>query len=182
VPGHVLRSPSAEATRSLAAAVARVVRPGDLVLLVGELGAGKTAFAQGLAGALGVLEPVTSPTFTLVHTYEGTGVLVHHLDVYRLERVGELDDLAVGELLEDDAVVLVEWGDAVAARLPAEHLEVRLSYGDADDERAIELVASGRRWAGREAALEEAVTLWSLQWDDGDAGDGAPDGGGGAAC
>jgi tRNA threonylcarbamoyladenosine biosynthesis protein TsaE len=167
VPVPVVRSPSVDATRALAAAVARVVRGGDLVLLMGDLGAGKTAFAQGFAAALGVIEPVTSPTFTLVRTYEAGALLLHHLDVYRLDHLGEFDDLAIGELLDDDAVTVIEWGDAVASRLPTDRLEVRLSYAapeDADTARLIQLAPSGRRWAARETALAEAVTLWGLQW------------------
>ena len=83
-----LRTTSVDETKAVAAALADVVRPGDLILLAGEMGAGKTAFAQGFAAGLGVLDTVTSPTFTLVHTYEGR-LRVHHADIYRLERTAE---------------------------------------------------------------------------------------------
>ncbi len=167
----VLRSSSVAATRALGRALAAVLRGGDLVLLVGDLGAGKTAFTQGLAEGLGVREPVTSPTFTLVQSYPtARGPVLHHLDVYRLDHLGELDDLAVAELLDDDAVTVVEWGDVVASRLPADRLEIRLTYGDLDggtdgddgaDVRLIELRPNGRRWAAREASLTAAVERWS---------------------
>ena len=112
-----VRTSSVDDTKAVATALASVARPGDLILLAGEMGAGKTVFAQGFAAGLGVLDTVTSPTFTLVHTYDGR-LRVHHADVYRLERLAEVADLALGELLDDDdAVVLVEWGDVVASSL-----------------------------------------------------------------
>jgi tRNA threonylcarbamoyladenosine biosynthesis protein TsaE len=92
------RTSSVDATRAMAAAVAPLARSGDLVLLVGDLGAGKTAFTQGFAAALGVDEPITSPTFTLARSYQGK-LQVNHLDVYRLETAQEAEDLGLGELL-----------------------------------------------------------------------------------
>lgn len=138
-------------THALAAILAEVVGVGDLMVLAGELGAGKTAFVQGFAKALGYSGPVTSPTFTLVHTYAGR-LMVQHLDVYRLERFSELHDLALPELLESKAVTLIEWGDAIASALPAEYLEVRLAYGGPDapeEQRTITLRSVGARWAAR---------------------------------
>ena len=103
------RTTSAEGTRAVAATLAPLLQPGDVLLLSGDLGAGKTVFTQGLAAALGVTEPVTSPTFTLAQSYQGR-MRLHHLDVYRLENLGEVLDLDLPELLDDDAVVCVEWG------------------------------------------------------------------------
>ena len=143
-------------TRALAARLARLALPGDLLLLVGDLGAGKTAFAQGFAAGLGIDEPVTSPTFTLVRTYTGRLVL-HHVDVYRLERLQEALDLDLAQLVEDGGVTLIEWGDVVAPVLPPEFLEVRLGYGTSDEERTIALRPVGPRWVGRSRALHEAV-------------------------
>ena len=105
-------------------------RGGDLIVLSGEMGAGKTAFAQGFGSALGITEPITSPTFTLVHSYDlPTGVhgaeVLHHADLYRLERTTEVADLALEELADDDGIVLVEWGDVVEA-LFGDHLDVHL--------------------------------------------------------
>jgi tRNA threonylcarbamoyladenosine biosynthesis protein TsaE len=128
---------SAEETRALGRTIGDALGPGDLVLVSGDLGVGKTVFIQGIAEALGVTDPVTSPTFTLMHIYRGRVPLVH-VDVYRLERTGELADLALDELA-DDAVVTVEWGDAVAAALPPERLEVQIGFGNRDDDREIEV-------------------------------------------
>ena len=121
----------ASSTRELAAALARTCRAGDVLLLVGGLGAGKTTFAQGFARALGVVGPVTSPTFTLVRQYPCTGAGVPgvaylvHADVYRLDSAEEMADLGLHEL-GDDAVTLVEWGDRAAPVLASSTLTVEL--------------------------------------------------------
>ena len=109
-----LHAPSLDATHAIAAALAGVSRAGDVIVLAGEMGAGKTAFAQGFGRALGVTEPITSPTFTLVHSYDAPMVTLHHADIYRLEQYAEVADLALGELAEFDGIVLIEWGDVVA--------------------------------------------------------------------
>jgi len=126
----VVRSGSALDTKRFAAALAGVCRPGDVLLLVGGLGAGKTTFAQGLATGLGVRERVTSPTFTLVRHYrtgrsEGVVALLH-ADVYRLEDLAEIEDLALDELVEDGAVAAVEWGERAAPLLGSDALVVEL--------------------------------------------------------
>src|SRR5215212_6534188 len=102
-----VRTNSVEETRALAAAIAPLLRAGDLVILSGDLGGGKTAFVQGLAVAMGVDEIVTSPTFVLAQTYEGP-LRLHHLDLYRLDSAAEVMDLAVPELLADRAVTAIE--------------------------------------------------------------------------
>jgi tRNA threonylcarbamoyladenosine biosynthesis protein TsaE len=154
------RSKSVDDTRSLAAGVAALVRPADIVVLAGELGAGKTAFVQGLARGLGITDRVTSPTFTLVHSYQGNLRLVH-VDIYRLDRLDEVLDLGVLEDLEDGAAVAcIEWGDLAEPVLPPDFLEVRLTYGDADDERLITLRTVGPAWSGRGRALGAAVEQW----------------------
>ena len=142
--------PDVAATHAVAAQVARVLQPGDLVLLVGDLGAGKTTFTQGLAAALGVGEGVTSPTFTLMNIYPtDRGFDLVHVDVYRLDRLSEVVDLALPEMLEDGSVVLIEWGERAAAALPGSHLQVRLAYGAGETERTIEFEAVGAEWAAR---------------------------------
>jgi tRNA threonylcarbamoyladenosine biosynthesis protein TsaE len=154
-----LRSTSATQTRAIGAAIASVAEAGDVVVLTGDLGTGKTVVAQGIAAALGVDEPVVSPTFTLMREYEGR-LPVRHLDVYRLDHVQEAIDLGLEELL-DDGVVLVEWGEGVREVLPAERLEVALALlppGEADDDaRRIEIAGVGAGWAARRDALVAAL-------------------------
>jgi tRNA threonylcarbamoyladenosine biosynthesis protein TsaE len=148
-------------TRDLAAAVAELARPGDLILLVGDLGAGKTAFVQGFGAALGVRETITSPTFTLARQYAGR-LELNHLDVYRLEQIEEVLDLGLPELLDGPSVTLIEWGDSILPALPADYLEVQLTYGDSDDERTVQLRAVGTRWGARSRALSAALGPWLL--------------------
>ena len=167
-PSLALATGSAGATRELAAAVADRCLPGDVLLLSGDLGAGKTTFAQGFASALGIGEPVTSPTFTLVRQYEvadgpgGIRVLLH-ADVYRLEHLAEVADLGLGQLVEDGGVALVEWGEAAAPVLGDGALAVGL-VADPDDEerRSVTVEADGPAWTGRWVALAAALSPWRL--------------------
>jgi tRNA threonylcarbamoyladenosine biosynthesis protein TsaE len=152
-----LRAASLADTHAIAAALAGVARTGDLIVLAGEMGSGKTAFAKGFAAALGVTEPVTSPTFTLVHSYDAGKITLHHADVYRLTTHHEVADLALNELLEYDGIVLVEWGDVVA-RAFGDHLMVQLDTDDDDeDARRIMVSATGRSWALRWERVEAAL-------------------------
>ncbi len=153
------RTSAPEETKELAAAIAALCGAGDLILLVGDLGAGKTAFTQGFGVALGVEDPITSPTFTLANEYQGR-LLVHHLDVYRIEQLEEVRDLAIPELLDGAAITLIEWGDTILPALPGDYLEVRLTFGEEDDDRVIELRVAGPRWMARKKALAEAIHSW----------------------
>ena len=147
---------SVEETRALGEELGRdVLRAGDVVVLTGELGTGKTALAQGIGRGLGVDGPVVSPTFTLVREYEGR-VRLCHVDVYRLERMQEIHELGIEEELEE-SVTLIEWGEAVVAALPSDRLEVRISGGASPDERIIELVLLGESWRRRSRRLAEIV-------------------------
>jgi tRNA threonylcarbamoyladenosine biosynthesis protein TsaE len=150
----------AAATEAVGRAVADLLVAGDVVVLAGDLGAGKTVFARGIARGLGVVGAVTSPTFTLAHDYEGRLHMVH-ADVYRLDTVHEVLDLG----LEDDAadgVLVVEWGDAVAGLLADERLDVRITAaGDDPEVRLVELRAVGPAWESRLATLHAAVTAAS---------------------
>jgi len=115
--------------KELGAALAALVRPGDTVLLGGELGAGKTTFTQGLASALGAVGPVTSPTFVLVHTYRtALGWDLLHADVWRLEQLQEVIDLAIAELVEEGAAAVVEWGEVAAPALSRDCLHVAIAF------------------------------------------------------
>jgi len=152
---------SVDATQALAAAVAELARPGDLLLLAGDLGAGKTAFAQGFGAALGVTERITSPTFTIVSQYEGR-LDFNHLDVYRLDQLHEVLDIGLPELLDEGGVTLIEWGDTVLPSLPPTYLEVRLEHPDeaTDDDRAFTLLPVGNAWSPRRRAIIEAIRPW----------------------
>jgi tRNA threonylcarbamoyladenosine biosynthesis protein TsaE len=151
---------SPEDTRELAGAVAGLVRGGDILLLAGELGAGKTCFTQGLGRALGVTEQVTSPTFTLLRPYDGTELQLLHADVYRLEHLQEIVDLGIVEQVDGAAVAVIEWGDMAEPVLPADFLEIRLTYGEDDDRRLLELRPVGAAWAARTVALQRALERW----------------------
>lgn len=157
---------SADDTRELGAALAPLLRGGDILLLAGDLGAGKTTFTQGLAGALGVTEQVTSPTFTLLHSYAGRSLTLLHADVYRLGRLSEIADLGLTELVDGEAVAVIEWGDVAEPVLPADFVEIRLAYPavDAadDDRRTLSLRAVGPSWSARLDALSRALARWSV--------------------
>ncbi len=161
----VLATASPDQTRRLAGVLAPLCQPGDVVLLAGDLGAGKTAFAQGFGAGLGVTGPITSPTFTLVRHYpvpgEGPVRLLLHADVYRLEHLGEIVDLGLPELVEEGGVALVEWGDVAEPVLGAGALSVALAMVDGDDQRRVVTVgSSGDAWACRWGALGRALQPW----------------------
>jgi len=121
-------SRSPEETRILGAALAPMLLPGDVISLSGDLGAGKTVFVQGLAAALGVTVRVTSPTFTIVHEYWGRYPIIH-IDVYRLNSFQEVIDLGFEELLDPQAIMVVEWGEAVAPMLPPRYVDIDIRRG-----------------------------------------------------
>jgi tRNA threonylcarbamoyladenosine biosynthesis protein TsaE len=183
-----LHATSLADTRAIAAAVASVARSGDVIVLAGEMGSGKTAFAQGFGAALGVDEPITSPTFNLVHSHSAGRLTLLHADLYRLSSQHEVADLALAELVEADGVLLVEWGDVVASMF-GDHLLVRLeqvdddaagetdgvtgtesrteSDADADSDapgtagRCITVAMAGRTWAARGDRLRAALEAWA---------------------
>lgn len=167
-----LEQVSAEETQAIAASIAPHLKPGDLVLLSGDLGAGKTTFVQAVAAALGVAEPVTSPTFALAHHYSGRCDLgkceLRHIDLYRLADPSEMLDYILDEL--SDAIVLVEWGEPLAAEFPEARLDVKLSFAELDgsgdkplqsgsdaSRRNIELVGIGDRWRSVLAEVGSAL-------------------------
>ena len=142
-----VRCPTEADTAAFASRLAAAARPGDVLLLVGGLGAGKTLFAGGLATGLGVEETVASPSFVLVRRYLSGFLPMTHVDVYRLGSLSEFEDLDVFETAAD-GVLVIEWGDAVEAVLPADHLRVELAVED-DETRALRLVPFGS-WASRD--------------------------------
>jgi tRNA threonylcarbamoyladenosine biosynthesis protein TsaE len=173
----LLRVDDLTGTHAVAAAIAGLARAGDVIVLAGEMGTGKTAFAQGFGRALGVTEPITSPTFTLVHSYPlAHRLTLHHADIYRLERTRDVDDLALPELASFNGIVLVEWGDVAGAAL-GDHLEVRIDHVDEpaveDDEAQDEIADApdaddGNDFAdtgGREIELRTVGVTWAGRWD-----------------
>jgi tRNA threonylcarbamoyladenosine biosynthesis protein TsaE len=145
---------TAEQTRAFGRTLAGVLRAGDLVILNGPLGAGKTVLAQGIGAGLGVVGPITSPTFVIARVHRGAvrgrPPLVH-ADAYRLGSVAEVDDLDLDASLEE-SVTLVEWGGGKVEQLADAHLEVRIERRD-DEVRVVELIAHGGDWAQRIAGL-----------------------------
>jgi tRNA threonylcarbamoyladenosine biosynthesis protein TsaE len=136
-----------EDTREFGRRLAGVLRPGDLVLLTGPLGAGKTALAQGIGAGLGVLGPITSPTFVIARVHSGGRVPLVHVDAYRLGSVADVDDLDL-DASAAESVTVVEWGQGLVEQLADEHLEVRLDRRD-DDVRTVVLVPHGPGWVKR---------------------------------
>ena len=156
-----LRSPGVIETRAIGERLGSLMVPGDVVVLSGDLGSGKTALAQGIGRGLGVDEAVVSPSFVIVREYAGRIPMVH-VDVYRLDHVQELHDLGFEEVVDDTRVTVIEWGDRVAPLLPDSRLEVWLRVGSTPDEREIECAPRGRGWSGREGALEAALLPWAV--------------------
>jgi tRNA threonylcarbamoyladenosine biosynthesis protein TsaE len=154
----------ADTTRRLGERLATVLRPGDLVLLAGELGAGKTTFTQGLGAGLAVRGAVTSPTFVIsrVHPSTAGGPPLVHVDAYRIGGIAELDDLDLDASLEE-SVTVVEWGEGVAEGLAETRLDVTISRAHADDEsdvRHLTFRPVGARWA--QSSLRAALGAEAL--------------------
>ena len=153
-------------TRGIAQAIAKLVRAGDMIVLIGEMGSGKTTFSQHFAHALGITEPVTSPTFNLLHNYSGSRLKLHHADLYRLERTGELDDLGLTDLQEAGGVMLVEWGDVVGDGLGTGLVLKLAAPENADTEdlvtvRQIEIDWRGMQWETRWDKLRSSLDTWT---------------------
>ena len=137
-------STSPEDTQALGERLGRDLAPGAVVACVGELGAGKTCFLQGLARGLGVTGAVTSPTFVLINQYRGR-LPVYHLDAYRTDSLAEVVDLGLEEMLHGDGVTVIEWADKVAGLLPADAITVTIAgLGDEPRQIAIERPAGPR--------------------------------------
>jgi len=154
----VARSASPEQTAVVARAIADAAKANDVIVLGGDLGAGKTTFTKSFGLGLGVTDPITSPTFTLAQQYDGGRLTVHHLDVYRIDQIEEVIDLALPELFESGGVVVIEWGDKIAPALPSGYALLRFGFGDGDDDRTLSLTAVGADWAARVPGLKAALS------------------------
>jgi tRNA threonylcarbamoyladenosine biosynthesis protein TsaE len=159
-----LRSQSIDQTHEIATAIAGLVRARDLIVLAGEMGAGKTAFTVGFARAMGVHgdEHVSSPTFTLVHTYETGRLPIHHADLYRLNSLGEVADLGLREQVDLGAVGIVEWGN-VAGDVLGDVLTLHFEHDlENDNARTVTVSVTGHQWDTRWERLREALRPWSV--------------------
>lgn len=141
---RVWLSRSPEDTERIGREIAAMLRAPAVALLIGDLGAGKTTLCKGLISGLGAAAPedVVSPTFSLIHEYEGQPK-VYHIDLYRLDRLPELETLGLDELWDQDAITLIEWGEKFGSELPVAAWEIRLEHCGGD-ERRIELRGAQR--------------------------------------
>ena len=147
-------------TQRFAEIVAAHVRPRDMIVLAGEMGTGKTTFTQSFGRALGITDLITSPTFNLLHNYGSGRMSLHHADLYRLERTGELEDLGLDELQDSGGVIAVEWGDIVGDEL-GDALVLRFAHADETvdtDVRGVTVLARGAHWESRIHKLVEELT------------------------
>ena len=134
---------SPEQTKAIARQIGQAAKPGDVILLVGELGAGKTVFTQGLAEGLGVAETVNSPTFVLLHEYHGR-LTLYHYDLYRLSNIEQTVTREWQEFLYGDGVSVVEWANRASDFLPAEHLLLEFAI-ESETRRVLKLTGAGQR-------------------------------------
>jgi tRNA threonylcarbamoyladenosine biosynthesis protein TsaE len=132
-----------EETRQLGERIGKILRRGDIVLLSGDLGSGKTCLTQGIARGLNCSTPVNSPSFVLMNEYDGRETLFH-VDLYRIEDVEELDDLGLWDYAER-GVLVIEWPERGAELLPGDGLVVELRYGDIDRQRKLRFLPRGNR-------------------------------------
>ncbi|HEY3834497.1 MAG TPA: tRNA (adenosine(37)-N6)-threonylcarbamoyltransferase complex ATPase subunit type 1 TsaE [Acidimicrobiia bacterium] len=162
-----LSSGSADDTRAIAAGIAGVLQPGDVVVLDGGLGVGKTTFVQGAVAALGNAAVVTSPTFAIVQQYGGGPTEIAHVDAYRLDRVQELHDIGFDELLDGNTIVFVEWGERVRAMLPDDRVTVTLTMayeqGAPADDRTLVVEHLGDSWLARAPELRAALSRYEVR-------------------
>ncbi len=134
-----------EQSRRVGFRLGAMLKPGDVLALHGDLGAGKTTFVQGIAQGWGSVDEVSSPTFVLVNVYRRPdGALIHHMDAYRIQSALEAEDLDLDEMMRSGAL-LVEWAERIQSALPAEHLEVQLAYVN-DEQRSLAFYPHGKRY------------------------------------
>lgn len=136
---------SARETEALGRRLGALLRSGDVIALSGDLGAGKTALAHGIAGGVGASGYVASPTFTLVREYSGP-VPIYHVDLYRLDTPQQIEDIGLDEMLERPGIVVIEWAEKADGWLPKEHLWVTIRFMDDGDTRQIAFVPNGARY------------------------------------
>jgi tRNA threonylcarbamoyladenosine biosynthesis protein TsaE len=149
-----LTTHSPEETQQVGRRIGELARPGDVLLLSGELGAGKTCLTQGIAWGLGIEEYALSPTFVIMREMHGR-LPLYHMDLYRLDHIQETQDLGLDDYFYGDGVCVVEWAEKAAALMPPEHLAVEISY-ISDTERSLRLKPRGRRYEDMADRLRES--------------------------
>jgi len=157
--GIKLISRSQEQTQRLGTRLGELAQAGDVILLTGNLGSGKTCLTQGIAWGLGVKEYAFSPSFVIIREYHGR-LSLYHIDFYRLDRIEEIADLGLDEYLYGKGVCVVEWAEKGMAVLPEEHLLINLSY-ISDTERSISLEPKGKHYT----QLLKSLKLDSKTWN-----------------
>jgi tRNA threonylcarbamoyladenosine biosynthesis protein TsaE len=154
-----LVSQSAKQTQQIGVSLGRLARSGDLFLLMGGLGTGKTCLTQGIAWGLGVKGYATSPSFVVINHYQGR-LTLYHIDLYRLDRIEEVIELGLEELFCGEGVFVVEWAEKGLDVLPREHLLVAMSFLS-DTERGIVFTPSGERYLNMFSRLRQRAKKWS---------------------
>lgn len=136
----IVKLRSKEDTEKLGLRIAETLEPGDIVALMGQLGAGKTELTKAIAKGLGVKEKVISPTFTIIKLYESGKIPMAHFDVYRLDGSDDLFDAGAGDIIGGKYVSVIEWADIVADMLPQDALLIQLTYGEGEYDRIAEIL------------------------------------------
>jgi len=150
---------SPEQTEALGRRLGQLLRAGDIVALSGDLGAGKTVLARGIAEGAGAAGYIASPTFTFIRAYRGA-VTVYHVDLYRLDRPQQLEDLGLDELLDGTALVVLEWAEKAGPLLPPEHLWITIRFRNGDDTRTVEFLPRGPRYTDVVQTVARECASW----------------------
>ena len=154
----VVDSRSPADTEAIAGDLGRHFVAGDIVVLTGELGGGKTAFVRGATRALGSDDLVTSPTFAIAQEYDAPTKILH-IDCYRIDRVQELHDIGFSEMLEDGSIAFIEWGELARPVLPPRFMTITFTLGVEDRDRSLAFEIHGD-WSDRLAAIESSLERW----------------------
>jgi tRNA threonylcarbamoyladenosine biosynthesis protein TsaE len=151
----VIQTKSPSETIRLGKRIGGLLRPGDVVALVGELGTGKTQFIKGLAGGVGVGKPtyISSPSFTLINEYPGR-VPFYHVDLFRLEREKDAEELGLEDYFQGDGVTAIEWADKIPSLLPKEMLFIHIAY-TGKNSRSLEIIGKGKHYEDLVKGLSE---------------------------
>lgn len=149
-----IKSTSADETLHIAEVLAQHLNPGDIIALEGTLGVGKTVFAKGIAAGLGVEEPITSPTFTIIKEYGGENIPFYHIDAYRLEHSDE--DIGFEEYFYSDGVGVIEWAQFIDDYLPNDILEIKIDY-ISENSRSLTFTATDNYYQTKLKAFKQAV-------------------------